>query len=141
MNKYNESGFAPTLEPGSYIVKLDEVKTTDKDGNPLADKDSLAFENFIFTVKDHSNKLFERFYLDPTGPWADARLGKFKQFLMAIGGNLAGGDTETLIGSVCRANVTVREHQGKTFNNIIAFEPKAETDTFTGSKDNDSLPF
>jgi hypothetical protein len=141
MNKYNESGFAPTLEPGSYLVRLHEVRTTDKEGNQLKDKDGLLYENFIFTVEGVSNKLFERFYLDPSGPFADVRLGKFKQFLMAVGAELSGGETENLVGETCRVNVTVREHQGKTYNNIIAFEPKNPADTFTENKDDGNLPF
>ncbi|MFA5382847.1 MAG: hypothetical protein WC356_06780 [Candidatus Micrarchaeia archaeon] len=144
MNKYNESGFAPTLEPGSYIIRLQKIETTNKDGAPLKDKDGLSYENFVFTVAETSNKLWEKFYLDPSGPYADARLGKFKQFLMAIGAELSGGETEHLIGETCRANVTVREYNGKTFNNIIAFEPKNPNDNFPITKQEDDdkdLPF
>lgn len=140
VNKYDERGFAPPLKPGSYVIKVDDIQTQDKEGGELKDKNNCLFTNFVFTVDGHPNKLFEKFYFDPEGPYAEIRLGKFKQFLLALGENTEGGDTANLLGKVCRADVKTREYEGKTFNNILAFEPKNADDSF-GPAEDDDLPY
>ncbi len=140
---YDEKGFAPPLNPGSYLVKLDEIQKTDKDGNLLKDKNGHEYTRFVFTINDHpGNKLFERFYFDPSGPHADIRLGRFKQFLIAIGASTEGGNFDQLKGMVCRATVKIAEYKdqdGKTkqINNIIVFEATNTDETFG----DDDVPF
>lgn len=140
VDKYDETGLPPALTPGSYIIKIDDIKDTDKEGNILKDKDDCKFTNFVFTVDGHPNKLFEKFYFDLDGPYAEIRLGKFKQLLIALAANTEGGEMGDLLGKVCRANVKTREYQGKTYNNILAFEPKNADDGF-GPKEDADLPY
>jgi hypothetical protein len=146
VNKYDEKGYAPPLKPGSYVVKVDDIKTQTDDGGVLKDSKGCEYVRFVFTVNDKPNKVFESFYFDPEGPYAEMRLGKFKQFLIAVGENVEGGEIHNLLGKVCRVTLKIRDYKDKKTgdarqaNDILAFEPPNNDDSFGGPEDDD-LPY
>jgi hypothetical protein len=142
-DKYDEKGFAPPVPEGEYTITLKEIQDTDRDDNPLEDKDGFAIERFIFNIEGYpENNVVEQVCFDEAHSYANAKLGKWKQYMIAIGFNPAvGGDTNDLIGLSCRAKITVSKpnKDGKQYNNISEYKPMEKT-SVQKPKD-EKLPF
>jgi len=143
VSSYDEKGFAPPLEAGHYLIKLSEVRDTDKDSQFYIDKNGIRFCMFMFKVAGKPNTLIERFFFDePDYEYYNQNMGKFKQLLMACGVDPdKEGDTKDLIGKVFLADVSSRLVKDKTYNNIKEYKEYKETDKSWPDTDDDDLPF
>ena len=145
VGEFDEKGFAPPLEAGHYLIRLDDVRNTDKDSMFYTDKGGHKFCMFMFKVAEEDkvlpNTLIERFFLEePEYEYYNQNMGKFKQFLMACGVDPAKeGDTKELIGKVCLADVSSKSVKGKIYNNIQEY--KSTEMTWPVSSDDEDLPF
>jgi len=142
-NDFDESGFT-TLEPGFYKVKIVATKDADKNGKFYTDKDGYKGCLFEYAVSEHPGvRLFEKFCFDEDYKYYPQSMGKFKQLQVACGiDTSSGGDTGSLVGKVCMADVRAKDVNGKVYNNIVRYEKPADdsTDAADFPKDDD-LPF
>lgn len=146
--KYDETGAPPPVPPGNYIVTVHEIKQTNKDGIAFTDKNGDAYELVFFSVKGHDTKLLEKIYIDengdvPTdGPYAEQRLGRLKQIILALGLDTQSQSSGNWLGKVCRAQVMIKDYKGKQYNNILKFEPLNDGESFEETPEADEdLPF
>lgn len=139
----DERGFAPPLTPGDYHVRIRNVSDTDKNGMFWKfKKNNAQYTLFEFSVKDFpGNRLFDRFVLDTEYEYANIMLGRFKQMLIAVGGDPEKeGDTNELIGKICTVYVKNSEFEGKVYNNIGEYKV-CEEDLSESDFPDDDLPF
>lgn len=126
--KYDETGYAPPLKPGDYVIQISAIKEEDKNGKPYKDKNGFLYCLFEFAVKDHrGNKLFDRFCFDENNPNLNINMGRFKQLQIACGiDTTQEGDTKDMIGKVCKAYVKTTEYEGKINNRIGEYKDTVE---------------
>lgn len=141
-SKYDEKGLAEALETGDYVIRLKAIEESDKDGKKFTDKNGANYVRFTFEVKGHDgNLLFDRFCFDEAAKNANVQLGRFKQMQMAMGIDTdKPGDTKDLLGLKCEAYVSVREYQGKKYNDIKAYK-SLDADAPQNTNDDEDLPF
>jgi len=152
---YDEKGFPPPVEPGNYIVKVDDIQDAGKDGTQLTDKNDEPYVWIVFKIKGQSGRTVrDAIYPNPSGPYENNRGGKLKQLLIALEAKTTGGDMAILLGKTCRALVSIREYtktidgKPKTYqvNNVDAYEPiengaEREEGFPEEKKSDDDLPF
>jgi hypothetical protein len=146
---YDERGFAPPVEPGNYIITLDDIHDAAEGGGPLKDKNGEIYLRFIFKIKGHpNNTVMEMVYPDISGPYEATRGGRIKQMILAFGLDPKGGDWSAMLHKSCRALIKVREYTKtvdgtpKTYqvNNIAAYEPLDGTEPATAPPADDNDP-
>lgn len=133
VSEYDERGFAPPIQPGNYIITLDDIHEATNDGEELRDKNGEPYYRFIFKIKDHpENTVLDMVYTSLDGPYKNVRGGKIKQIILAFGLSPKGGDFALLLHKSCRATISINEYTkgGNTYvnNKIIAYEPLDEAD-------------
>jgi len=137
------------LKPGSYIVSVDKIVSENKEGMPLLDKNRDTYELITFQVKDHPGaSLAIRLHItndgevDTSYQYSEMELGMLKLLLIACGMTMESGNTERLIGKVCRAEVKVVEVNDKKYNNILSFTELNPGESFESSPEADAnTPF
>ena len=142
--KYDTAGYAPPLEPGTYLVSLADVRENDDKGKFYMDKDGFKYLLFEFEVDGYpGNKLFERICFDEKNQYHNLQMGRFKQMqeAMAVPTDRE-GDTDELLGKTCMAVVVKKKLSDKEVNNIKAFKPVEGAVAAPPANDDDqSLPF
>lgn len=141
-DQYDTEGYAPPLDPGTYLVSIADIRAKDDKGNKYTDKNGFNYMLFEFEVDGYpGNKLFERICFNPSHQYTNLQLGRFKQLLMALGiPTDREGEFDELLGKTCMAVVVQKQVNDKIVNNIRAYKP-AEGVTPAEKSDDDSLPF
>jgi len=134
----------PLLEPDNYIIKLDEIKESDKKGEFYRDKNGRQYVLLMWAVKGHDQRLIDGIYPDADPNVAEdfGRLLRIKEIVDALGGEPKGGELNDFVGKVCRASVIIDTYKGKEKNKITRYEAlESGSEGFSDNPKDDDLPF
>ncbi len=123
-SKYQDYPDRKPLDPGTYNLKVFDIKDEDKNGNPYKNKEGFPYIMVVFDVldSDDGHKLFDRIVLDPAYAYHEIQMSRLKQLITATGLPTTGGRWEDLLGRKLRAYVKTRVYQEKTYNDIGKYE-------------------
>ena len=120
-----EFGKYPVLPVGTYTFTIDSITSTDDSGKFLLDKNGHKVVKVAYSteVNGQPYKLFDNLVFDEDYKYANMHRSKMKSLVMAVGGDVEGGEYEDLVGLSFSGQTKNSEFNGNVYANIVKYAP------------------